>query len=283
MGSGKKSRAATARLAIGPGRHPRRHFRRRHRRDRALLQPRKCTRGQSPARRSQCPPARGRGGPRYPPRSRPGTGRRPGQRSWRDVPQRRPSRRRRHRLRRPGRARPRPAGTPAPAPASRPRTARRRTSALCRPGATLPPGGSAPAWVLGQAVAAREQGRQPARTTADRAQHVPSQLPGERPAGRGPEDRAPGQRALHRHDQGNPALGPCKWGIDQNIVFAQAAVGVLVAADHQGRFRLRPSACPPGHRTLNSQGQCAQSYGILRNRYPFEKASSRPRSDAPPR
>jgi hypothetical protein len=65
----------------------------------------------------------------------------------------------------------------------------------------------------------------------------------------------------------------CKWGINQNIVFAQAAVESWWRQTTQGDLGTDRSACPPGHRKLNAQGLCAQSYGILQNRYPFEKSS----------
>ena len=65
----------------------------------------------------------------------------------------------------------------------------------------------------------------------------------------------------------------CKWGISQNIVFAQAAVESWWRQTTKGDYGTDRSACPPGHRHLNAQGQCAQSYGILQNRYPFEQAS----------
>jgi autotransporter family porin len=65
----------------------------------------------------------------------------------------------------------------------------------------------------------------------------------------------------------------CKWGINQNIVFAQAAVESWWRQTTKGDYGTDRSACPPGHRTLNAQGQCAQSYGILQNRYPYETSS----------
>src|SRR5215472_16266702 len=65
----------------------------------------------------------------------------------------------------------------------------------------------------------------------------------------------------------------CKWGISQTIVFAQAAVESWWRQTTQGDFGSDTSACPPGHRNLNKAGQCAQSWGILQNRYPFEKGA----------
>jgi autotransporter family porin len=67
----------------------------------------------------------------------------------------------------------------------------------------------------------------------------------------------------------------CKWGISQNIVFAQAAVESWWRQTTLGDFGSDPSACPPGH-GLGANGKpglCPQSYGILQNRYPFERAS----------
>jgi autotransporter family porin len=65
----------------------------------------------------------------------------------------------------------------------------------------------------------------------------------------------------------------CKWGISQTIVFAQAAKESWWRQTTKGDYHNDPTSCPPGHRTLNQQGNCAQSYGILQNRYPFEKGS----------
>jgi hypothetical protein len=67
----------------------------------------------------------------------------------------------------------------------------------------------------------------------------------------------------------------CKWGINQNIVFAQAAVESWWNQTTLGDWGTDASACPPGH-GLGADGQpgeCPQSYGILQNRYPFEQAS----------
>jgi len=62
----------------------------------------------------------------------------------------------------------------------------------------------------------------------------------------------------------------CKWGIDQDIVFAQAAVESWWQQDTEGDFGTDAADCPPGHRQLDKQGECAQSWGILQNRYPYE-------------
>jgi autotransporter family porin len=64
----------------------------------------------------------------------------------------------------------------------------------------------------------------------------------------------------------------CKWGIDQDIVFAQAAVESWWQQKTLGDWGTDASACPPGHKLGQDgkPGQCPQSYGILQNRYPYE-------------
>jgi hypothetical protein len=64
----------------------------------------------------------------------------------------------------------------------------------------------------------------------------------------------------------------CKWGIDQDIVFAQAAVESWWQQDTKGDWGTDAAACPAGHKLGQDgkAGQCPQSYGILQNRYPYE-------------
>ncbi len=64
----------------------------------------------------------------------------------------------------------------------------------------------------------------------------------------------------------------CKWGIDQDIVFAQAAVESWWQQDTLGDFGTDAAACLPGHKIGQdgTPGECPQSYGILQNRYPYE-------------
>ncbi len=66
----------------------------------------------------------------------------------------------------------------------------------------------------------------------------------------------------------------CKWGIDQNIVFAQAAVESWWEQDNLGDWGTDAALCPPGHGlgADGKPGQCPQSYGILQTRYPYERA-----------
>jgi autotransporter family porin len=65
----------------------------------------------------------------------------------------------------------------------------------------------------------------------------------------------------------------CKWGIDQDIVFAQAAVESWWRQTTLGDWE--SSGCPPGHGpgVDGKPGLCPQSWGILQNRYPYEQSS----------
>jgi len=65
----------------------------------------------------------------------------------------------------------------------------------------------------------------------------------------------------------------CKWGIDQNVVFAQAAVESWWQQTTKGDWET--NGCPPGHPpgADGKPGLCPQSWGILQNRYPYEKPS----------
>jgi hypothetical protein len=67
----------------------------------------------------------------------------------------------------------------------------------------------------------------------------------------------------------------CKWGIDEDIVAAQAAVESWWRQTTLGDFDTDPAACPPGHGLGVDAvgGKCPQSYGILQNRYPYERAT----------
>src|SRR5258708_24373674 len=61
----------------------------------------------------------------------------------------------------------------------------------------------------------------------------------------------------------------CKWGIDQDIVFAQAAVESWWHQDTLGGWTTDSADCPPGNK-LGQDGkprECPQTYGILQNTY----------------
>lgn len=67
----------------------------------------------------------------------------------------------------------------------------------------------------------------------------------------------------------------CKWGIDEDLVFAQAAVESWWRQTNLGDWGPNPSACAPGH-AIGQDGKpglCPESYGIMQNRYSFERST----------
>ena len=66
----------------------------------------------------------------------------------------------------------------------------------------------------------------------------------------------------------------CKWGIDQDVVFAQAAVESSWQQAKLGDWTANVKLCPPGHGlgADGTPGECPQSYGILQNRYSSEES-----------
>jgi hypothetical protein len=67
----------------------------------------------------------------------------------------------------------------------------------------------------------------------------------------------------------------CKWGVDEDLVRAQAAVESWWRQTTQGDWSGEEAACPPGHHlgADGRPGECPQSYGILQNRYPYERSA----------
>ncbi|MEV4411376.1 hypothetical protein [Catellatospora sp. NPDC049609] len=67
----------------------------------------------------------------------------------------------------------------------------------------------------------------------------------------------------------------CKWGVDEDIVKAQAAIESWWRQPTLGDFDTDAAACPPGHGLgVDGQaGKCPQSHGILQNRYPYMKSA----------
>lgn len=65
----------------------------------------------------------------------------------------------------------------------------------------------------------------------------------------------------------------CKWGIDEDIVYAQAAIESWWRQDTLGDWGTDASACAPGHGlgADGKAGQCPQSFGVLQDRWPYMK------------
>ncbi len=67
----------------------------------------------------------------------------------------------------------------------------------------------------------------------------------------------------------------CKWGFDEDVVRAQAAIESWWHQTAKGDWTTDASRCAPGHGlgVDGTAGQCPESFGILQNRYPYEQAA----------
>ena len=65
----------------------------------------------------------------------------------------------------------------------------------------------------------------------------------------------------------------CKWGVDEDVVFAQAAIESWWQQGTLGDWTADASRCAPGRGpgADGRPGQCPESFGILQNRYPYER------------
>jgi hypothetical protein len=142
------------------------------------------------------------------------------------------------------------------------------------PGAALPTDAQCAQWV-------RESPQPENKAANERDNHLTGQHVGAHffPGGDSPQADALLAGRIDGNFTGTTAeilrWAACKWGIDQDVVFAQAAVESWWQQGTLGDWGPDASACPPGHQpgADGKAGQCPQSYGILQNRYPFEPAS----------
>lgn len=70
----------------------------------------------------------------------------------------------------------------------------------------------------------------------------------------------------------------CKWGIDADIVRAQAAVESWWRQDAKGDWGTDPNRCPPRHGLgvddpVYRPDECPESWGLLQTRYPYEQSA----------
>jgi autotransporter family porin len=67
----------------------------------------------------------------------------------------------------------------------------------------------------------------------------------------------------------------CKWGINEDIVRAQAVIESGWRQSAKGDFRSDASTCAPGHGLGQDgrEGLCPNSWGILQNSYTYEKSA----------
>jgi hypothetical protein len=141
------------------------------------------------------------------------------------------------------------------------------------PGVTLPSGAQCASWVR----ASPDPENRPANTAFNHTigQHVGSEFfpPGDNPQVKRLTSRINGDFTGTTEEILRWAA--CKWGINQDVVFAQAAVESWWQQDELGDWTTDPEVCPPGRGlgVEGTPGECAQSYGIVQNKYPFEETS----------
>jgi hypothetical protein len=169
-----------------------------------------------------------------------------------------------------------PSSTPSATPTTKkptPKPSPPAHFATKKPGATLPSGSQCATWA--RAVPAKENkgvNAAPNRRTGHRISS--SFFSG--------DDARANQRIAPRVDGQFTGTtrqilrwAACKWGIDEDIVFAQAAIESWWRQDTLGDWTTDASRCAPG-RGLGvdgKAGQCPESFGILQNRYPYEQSA----------
>jgi autotransporter family porin len=162
------------------------------------------------------------------------------------------------------------AGTPSAGGAA-PKAAPARFATL-PPGAALPSDTQCATWVRARAFAENKGANRTYNATT--GHHVSAELfSGDDPrAGRLVAPRVDGQFTGTTGQILRWAA--CKWGLDEDIVLAQAAVESWWLQTTKGDFAGDANACPPGHGLGQDgkPGQCPQSYGILQDRYPYMKS-----------
>jgi hypothetical protein len=146
--------------------------------------------------------------------------------------------------------------------------------ATLAPGAALPSGAQCARWVRARPLPERKRVNRPYNQATGHRVSVSLFDPGSTdPRAAALSARIDG--AFTGTTQEILRWAACKWGIDESLVFAQAAVESWWRQTTLGDWGSDPSACPPGH-ALGADGragQCPQSFGILQNRYPFERAT----------
>ena len=70
----------------------------------------------------------------------------------------------------------------------------------------------------------------------------------------------------------------CKWGIDPDMVRAQAAVESWWRQSANGDWGADPDRCPPGHGLgvddpVYHPDECPESWGLLQTRYPYQQSA----------
>jgi hypothetical protein len=70
----------------------------------------------------------------------------------------------------------------------------------------------------------------------------------------------------------------CKWGIDEDIVRAQAAIESWWHQAAKGDWGMEADRCSPGHGPgvddpINHPDECPESWGLIQTRFPYERSA----------
>ena len=159
-----------------------------------------------------------------------------------------------------------------PAPVSQPPASPVHFGTL-GPGAALPSGAQCSAWVHARPIAENKRMNRTANQVTGQGVGTSLMACDVAAANQVIAPRINGQFTGTTHEILRWAA--CKWGIDEDFVAAQAAVESWWRQTTLGDFGTDPTQCPPSHGlgVDGVAGQCPQSFGILQNRYPYERST----------
>jgi autotransporter family porin len=168
-----------------------------------------------------------------------------------------------------------PTGSPAPPttrPPAKPAPAPSRFTTR-PPGADLPSGGQCATWVHARPRKENKRVNRPFNRTRGHRVDVAMFAGNDPRAARRLAPRIDGRFTGTTEEILRWAA--CKWGVDENLVKAQAAIESWWRQNTLGDYGTDPRRCPPGHGlgADGRAGQCPESYGILQNRYPYEQSA----------
>ncbi len=165
-----------------------------------------------------------------------------------------------------------PPPAPVPTPVSQPPAVPTHFGTL-PPGAALPSGSQCAAWV--RALPMPENKRMNATANQVTGEGVGADLFG--------GDAAAANQVIAPRIDGRfngttheiLRWAACKWGVDEDLVAAEAAIESWWRQPTLGDFGTDPTRCPPGHGlgVDGTPGKCPESYGVLQNRYPYERST----------
>ncbi len=141
------------------------------------------------------------------------------------------------------------------------------------PGTTLPSGSQCATWVRSQPYPENKRGNAiPNRSTGH---HIgPSFFSGDDPRA----NSVVGPRVDGQFTGTTGQIlrwAACKWGVDEDLVFAQAAIESWWRQGILGDWSTVETNCAPGRGfgVDGQAGKCPESFGILQNRYPYERTA----------